>query len=89
MPEKNSANDIDGIALFIDVENFIGLCSKLAVPTTVKPICEKLKEFGPLRYRRAYGDIAKAINATGGSANAVDFLIKELDRSMISIEDVP
>ncbi len=89
MSDKNSVNDVTGIALFIDVENYVGLCSKLAVPMAIKPVCEKLKEFGPLRYRRAYGDIARAVRATGGTETSIDFLRKELARSMISIEDVP
>ncbi|NLL36091.1 MAG: NYN domain-containing protein [Fretibacterium sp.] len=89
MSEKNTSNDVSGIALFIDVENFVGLCSRLAVPMALRPICEKLREFGPLRYRRAYGDIYKAVKSTGGTDSSVDFLRKELTRNMIAIEDVP
>ena len=79
MLEKSSLDDVSGIALFIDVENFVGLCSRLAVPTMLKPICEKLKEFGPLRYRRAYGDINKAVKSTGGDGEHDRFFEERLD----------
>jgi len=82
-----------GIALFIDIENFIGDCSSLGLDIRLKPICQKLQEIAPVRLRRAYGDIIQATSSTTRGqdkvmANIIS-LRKELSSNMVTIEDIP
>ena len=77
-----------GTALFIDIENVIGHCATLGLPVRLRPICEKMKEFAPLRARKAFGDIAKTINSTG-NASGIVLLRRELAANLVEIQDIP
>ena len=82
-----------GIALFIDIENFLNGCSSLGMEINLKPVCQKLQEIAPVRLRRAYGDIIKVLQATHkGSTDIITSIVKvrhELANNMVAIEDVP
>lgn len=57
--------DLVNIALYIDIENFVGFCSKIGLPVDIQPIIEKLIEGGEIVkggkiiVRRSFGDIHK------------------------------
>jgi uncharacterized LabA/DUF88 family protein len=90
---NNHTSQQAGIALFIDIENFIGDCASLGLEVKIKPINQKLQEIAPVRIRRAYGDIIKAVSATtSGQENVMSNIIKlrtELSGNMVNIEDIP
>ena len=53
------------IALFVDIENFVGFCDSIGLPMNIEPIIDKLTEGGELiqggkvTVRKSYGDIHK------------------------------
>jgi hypothetical protein len=87
------SSSTQGIALFIDIENFINACSSSGLSIRLKPITQKLQEIAPVRLRRAYGDIIQAVSATTSSHGQVmagiTALRKELFSNNVTIEDIP
>ncbi len=55
----------DQIAVFLDVENFIGFCDALNLPVDLTDILEKLREEGRIIIRRSFGDLVKSLGAIG------------------------
>ncbi len=53
------------IAVFLDIENFIGFSNTLKLPIDLSEILEKLKEEGRIIIRRSFGDLIKALAAIG------------------------
>ncbi|HEX8565186.1 MAG TPA: NYN domain-containing protein [Pyrinomonadaceae bacterium] len=51
----------DQIAVFLDIENFIGFSNALKLPIDLSEILEKLKEEGRIIIRRSFGDLVKAL----------------------------
>lgn len=49
------------IAVFLDIENFIGFSNALKLPVDLSEILEKLKEEGRIIIRRSFGDLVKAL----------------------------
>ncbi|MDR2340616.1 MAG: NYN domain-containing protein [Deltaproteobacteria bacterium] len=87
-PENN------GTVLLIDVENVIGLCNTLKLEGTldeidIKPVCDKLTEmFGPLRYRKSFGDIAYSCAKTSNH-HWIRSLRKNFYDNLVEIHDIP
>lgn len=55
----------DQIAVFLDIENFIGFCDRLNLPVDLSDILEKLKEEGRIIIRRSFGDLVKSLGGIG------------------------
>jgi len=55
----------DQIAVFLDIENFIGFCDGLNLPVDLSDILDKLKEEGRIIIRRSFGDLVKSLGAIG------------------------
>ena len=52
-------NTSDRIALFVDLENFVGFCLELGLPLDLSAEIKKLSEHGRISIRRSFGDIYK------------------------------
>jgi uncharacterized LabA/DUF88 family protein len=84
----------NGTVLLIDVENVIGLCNTLKnegllEEIDIKPVCDKLTEmFGPLRYRKSFGDIAYSCSKTSNH-HWIRSLRKNFYDNLIEMHDVP
>ncbi|MDR2353589.1 MAG: NYN domain-containing protein [Deltaproteobacteria bacterium] len=84
----------NGTVLLIDVENVIGLCNHLKIEglideIDIKPVCDKLTEmFGPLRYRKSFGDIAYSCSKTSNH-QWIRSLRKNFYDNLIEMHDVP
>jgi uncharacterized LabA/DUF88 family protein len=79
--KENSAN----IALFIDLDNFVGYCLGLGLPLDLSPEILRLKELGRITVRRSFGDIYKLPI----SEDKKQELRKMLQRNLIQHEDIP
>jgi uncharacterized LabA/DUF88 family protein len=77
-----------GAALFIDIENAVAHCSTLGLWLDVKPVCDKIKEIVPLRYRKAFGDIPKTMQSVN-MPHKIGEIRKNLSANMIHIQDIP
>ena len=84
--EKSSA--LSGSAIFVDIENIIGSCSTLGIPVYMKPICEKIKEIAPIRFRSSFGDISKACLSLNSPQQTLA-VRKELSSNLFEIQDIP
>ena len=73
------------IALFIDLDNFVGFCLGLGLPIDLSPEIERLTEMGKITIRRSFGDIYKVPLS---DAQKVD-LRKMLQNNQIQHEDIP
>lgn len=51
-----TTQNINRIAVFIDVENLVGEMSKTATPLRLRPIIDRVREEGQIGSMRAYGD---------------------------------
>jgi hypothetical protein len=78
---------VSGVALFIDIENFVGHCAHRSSHLQITPICDKLKEFAPLRYRRSFGDLNKSMVSVGHQNRIAD-LRHELLSNFVAIEEI-
>ncbi len=67
------------IAVFLDIENFIGFSNALKLPVDLSEILEKLKEEGRIIIRRSFGDLVKAL--------AGNYQIKESDNVRRMLRD--
>ncbi|MDR2405374.1 MAG: NYN domain-containing protein, partial [Deltaproteobacteria bacterium] len=89
----NPSNN-NGTVLLIDVENVIGLCNTLKTEglideIDIKPVCDKLTEmFGPLRYRKSFGDIAYSCAKTSNH-HWIRSLRKNFYDNLIEMHDIP
>jgi uncharacterized LabA/DUF88 family protein len=73
------------IALFIDLENLIGFSLSLGLPIDIKPIINKLIEFGNVAIRRSFGDI----EATPHLNDRKLKIRKMLQSNLVQHEDIP
>ncbi len=92
---SQASSQTHGLALFIDIENFINGCYSLGLGIELMPLRQRLQEIAPVRLSRAYGDIIKVMskihNAKGPDkvmANII-YLRQELSNNMVAIEDIP
>lgn len=75
----------DHIALFIDLDNFVGFCLELGLPIDLSPEIERLTELGKITIRRSFGDIYKAPLTREQQGD----LRKMLQKNQIQHEDIP
>ncbi len=75
----------DRIALFIDLENFVGFCLGLGLPIDLAPELTRLTELGKISVRRSFGDIYK-MPLTSAKMHE---LRKMLQKNLIQHEDIP
>lgn len=73
------------IALFIDLDNFIGFCLGLGLPIDLSPEIERLTELGKIIIRRSFGDIYKVPLSDEQKVE----LRKMLQKNQIQHEDIP
>ncbi len=76
------------IALFIDIENFIGFSNNLQLPIDLAPVIKKLTETGRVLFRRSFGDLSQSLYATG-QINRLYHIRQMLQRNLVQHEDVP
>jgi uncharacterized LabA/DUF88 family protein len=81
-------DNIEQIAVFVDVENLIGFCNELQLPIDLADVLEKLKDEGRITVRRSFGDITKALAATNQSREA-DNVRRMLRDNLFFHEDIP
>jgi uncharacterized LabA/DUF88 family protein len=75
------------IAVFLDIENFIGLSNGLSLPIDLNEILEKLKEEGRIIIRRSFGDLVKSLGAIGQHKEA-DNVRRMLRDNLFIHEDI-
>lgn len=76
------------IALFIDLENFIGSAATLGLPIDISKVIMKLREIGNVRSRKAYGDMQRALQAVG-MGNRFYEIRRDFHANLIEVEDIP
>ncbi len=81
-------NEIEQIAVFLDVENLIGFCTELQLPIDLAYVIDKLKSDGRITVRRSFGDITKALSATNQLREA-DRVRRMLRDNLFLHEDIP
>lgn len=80
--------EAEKIALFVDVENFIGFSHDLRLPIDLAPVIKKLTETGRVLFRRSFGDLNQSLGATQ-QINRLNHVRQMLQRNLIQHEDVP
>jgi len=80
--------EAEKIALFVDVENFIGFSHSLHLPIDLAPIIKKLTETGKILFRRSFGDLNQSLGATQ-QIGRLKHVRQMLQRNLIQHEDVP
>src|ERR1700741_4321054 len=75
----------DRIALFVDLENFVGFCLGIGLPIDLGPELSRLTELGKVAVRRSFGDIYKLPIPSDKKAD----LRKMLQNNLIQHEDIP
>ena len=75
----------DRIALFIDLDNFVGFCRDDNLPIDIKGEIAKLSEHGRISLRRSFGDIMKLPMPTDKKME----LRQMLQANLVLHEDVP
>ncbi|GHS95101.1 hypothetical protein AGMMS50276_09480 [Synergistales bacterium] len=78
----------NNIALFIDLENFIGSAATLGLPIDISKVITKLREIGNVRSRKAYGDMQRALQAVG-MGNRFYEIRRDFHANLIEVEDIP
>lgn len=73
------------IALFIDLDNFVGFCSSLGLPIDLSLEINRLTELGKVTISRSYGDIYKLPISNVQKQE----LRKMLQNNLIQHEDIP
>jgi uncharacterized LabA/DUF88 family protein len=76
------------IALFIDIENFIGGATALGLPIDISKVTAKLKEIGNIRIRKGYGDMQRALQSVG-LGNRYFEIRRDFYTNLIEVEDIP
>lgn len=80
-----SKDRVDRIALYVDLENFVGFCLALGLPLDLAPELSRLTELGKVTIRRSFGDIYKLpLNSTQKAD-----LRRMLQQNLILHEDIP
>ncbi len=80
--------ETEKIALFVDVENFIGFSHDLRLPIDLAPVIKKLTETGRVLFRRSFGDLNQSLGATQ-QINRLNHVRQMLQRNLVQHEDVP
>jgi len=80
--------EAEKIALFVDVENFIGFSYSLRLPIDLAPVIKKLTETGKILFRRSFGDLNQSLGATQ-QIDRLKHVRQMLQRNLIQHEDVP
>jgi uncharacterized LabA/DUF88 family protein len=80
--------EAEKIALFVDVENFIGFSHYLQLPIDLAPVIKKLTETGRVLFRRSFGDLNQSLGATQ-QINRLNHVRQMLQRNLVQHEDVP
>ncbi|HWT01468.1 MAG TPA: NYN domain-containing protein [Pyrinomonadaceae bacterium] len=80
--------ETEKIALFVDVENFIGFSYALRLPIDLAPVIKKLTETGRVLFRRSFGDLNQSLGATQ-QYNRLHHVRQMLQRNLVQHEDVP
>jgi uncharacterized LabA/DUF88 family protein len=80
--------EAEKIALFVDVENFIGYSYDLRLPVDLAPVIKKLTETGRVLFRRSFGDLNQSLGATQ-QFNRLNHVRQMLQRNLVQHEDVP
>lgn len=76
------------IAVFLDIENFIGFSNDLKLPIDLSEILEKLKEEGRIIVRRSFGDLNRSLAGIDQSKQLLN--IRRMLRDNLFIhEDIP
>ena len=78
-------DNTEHIALFIDLDNFVGFCLGLGLPIDLSPEIERLTEMGRITIRRSFGDIYKVPLSSEQKGE----LRKMLQHNQIQHEDIP
>jgi hypothetical protein len=73
------------IALFIDLDNFVGFCLDDDLPLDIKKEIKKLTEHGEISIRRSFGDIMKLPISEARKKE----LREMLQANLIRHEDIP
>jgi len=73
------------IALYVDLENFVGNCLSQGLPLDLTPEIEKLKELGSLAIAKSFGDIYKLPVSDETKHN----LRRMLQNNLVQHEDIP
>lgn len=73
------------IALFIDLDNFVGFCLDDGLPMDIKGEIKKLEEHGRISIRRSFGDIVKLPMAPDKKQE----LRQMLQANLVQHEDIP
>jgi len=76
---------IEHIALFVDLDSFVGFCLGLGLPIELSPEIERLTKLGRIIIRRSFGDIYKLPIPPESKAE----LRKMLQHNQIQHEDIP
>ncbi|MBS1770191.1 MAG: NYN domain-containing protein [Acidobacteria bacterium] len=81
-------DQIEQIAVFLDVENLIGFCTNLQLPIDIADVIEKLKDDGRITVRRSFGDIKRSLVGTNLS-HEEDKVRRMLRDHLFLHEDIP
>lgn len=81
-------SEVKGIALFIDLENLVGGASSAGIPIDMAPVITKLKELGPIRLRKGFGDLKKGMQAVNRDAD-LDNVRRMFHRNLVEMVDIP
>lgn len=76
------------IALFVDIESFIGFSAELSLPIDLAPVIGRLTEIGKVSFRRSFGDLTQTLYALAQS-NRLNHIRQMLQRNLVQHEDVP
>ncbi len=82
---KTKDNGTEHLALYVDLDNFVGFSLGLGLPLDLAREIEKLTEIGKILIRRSFGDIYK-LPLSPGQKND---LRKMLQQNQIQHEDIP
>jgi uncharacterized LabA/DUF88 family protein len=80
--------EAEKIALFVDVENFIGFSHSLSLPIELAPVIKKLTETGKILFRRSFGDLNQSLGATQ-QIGRLKHVRQMLQRNLVQHQDMP
>ena len=80
--------EAEKIALFVDVENFIGFSHSLSLPIDLAPVIKKLTETGKILFRRSFGDLNQSLGATQ-QIGRLKHVRQMLQRNLVQHQDMP
>lgn len=79
---------VEKIALFVDIESFIGFSSELSLPIDLAPVINRLTEIGKVSFRRSFGDLNQTLYALEQTTR-LNYVRQMLQRNLVQHEDVP